>query len=451
MPKFDYDLFVIGAGSGGVRASRMAAQTGAKVAVAEERYLGGTCVNVGCVPKKLLVYASHYAEAFKEAEGFGWQVGERSFSWKNLIAKKDAEIARLNGIYRTLLDNAGVELVEGRGHLVDAHTVQVGDQTYSAKHILVAVGGWPDIPTFPGCEHAINSNAVFHLEEQPKRVLIVGGGYIAVEFAGIFNGMGSQVTQLYRGELFLRGFDADVRTHLRDEMIKKGVDLRFNMNVEKIEKTDNGLACLLTDGSTHTADVVFYATGRSALTQNLGLKEAGVDTNERGVVIVDEYSKTSADSVYAIGDVTDRINLTPVALHEGMALVETLFKNNPTKPKYDNVASAVFSQPACGSVGLAEHEAREKGFDVEVYRSAFKPMKHSLSGLEERTMMKIIVCKKTDKVLGIHMVGPDAGEIIQGFAVAMKVGVTKAQLDATIGIHPTSAEELVTMRTPVQG
>jgi glutathione reductase (NADPH) len=272
-----------------------------------------------------------------------------------------------------------------------------------------------------------------------------------VEFAGIFNGMGSQVTQLYRGELFLRGFDADVRTHLRDEMIKKGVDLRFNMNVEKIEKTDNGLACLLTDGSTHTADVVFYATGRSALTQNLGLEEAGVDTNERGVVIVDEYSKTSADSVYAIGDVTDRINLTPVALHEGMALVETLFKNNPTKPKYDNVASAVFSQPACGSVGLAEHEAREKGFDVEVYRSAFKPMKHSLSGLEERTMMKIIVCKKTDKVLGIHMVGPDAGEIIQGFAVAMKVGVTKAQLDATIGIHPTSAEELVTMRTPVQG
>ena len=449
MTEYDYDLFVIGAGSGGVRASRMAAQTRARVAVCEERYLGGTCVNVGCVPKKLLVYASHYAEAFEEAQGFGWNVGPRTFDWKTLIEKKDAEIARLNGIYKNLLDNSGVELIEGRGHLIDAHTVQVGDKTYSAKTILVAVGGWPDIPHFPGCEYATNSNGIFYLKEQPKRVLIVGGGYIAVEFAGIFNGMGSQVTQLYRGDLFLRGFDIDVRTHLRDEMIKKGVDLRFNINVDKIEKTSDGLVCHLTDGSTHTADVVLYATGRSALTQNLGLEAAGVGTDERGVIMVDAYSKTSADSVYAIGDVTDRVNLTPVAIHEAMALVETLFKNNPTKPVYANVASAVFSQPPCASVGLAEHEAKEHGHNFDIYRSSFKPMKHTISGLEERTMMKIIVCKNCDQVLGIHMVGPEAGEIIQGFAVAVKIGITKKQLDSTIGIHPTSAEELVTMRDPI--
>jgi len=449
MNHMDFDLFVIGAGSGGVRASRIAAQLGAKVAVAENRYLGGTCVNVGCVPKKLMVQAAQYAEDFVDAAGFGWTVGERDFNWTTFIGRKDHEIQRLNQIYGNLLEGAGVTLVQGQARFIDAQTVQVGDQQYTAKHILIATGSWPYTPEFPGAEHTITSNEIFHLPEQPQRVLIVGGGYIAVEFAGILHGMGSQVTQIYRGDLFLRGFDQDLRCALRDAMRSKPIDLRFNTNIAGITKTETGLHVTLTDGSEQEVDCVLMATGRKPLIDGLGLDQVGVALSETGSIAVDAYSKTNIDSIYAIGDVTDRMNLTPVALHEGTCLAHTLYGDQPMSPTYDNVASAVFSQPPCASCGLTEEEARED-FDVAIYRSTFKPMKNTLSGRDEKSMMKLIVDKKTDRVLGFHMVGPDAGEMMQGLAVAMKCGVTKKQLDATIGIHPTAAEEWVTMRTPVE-
>lgn len=450
MSSFDYDLFVIGAGSGGVRASRMAASKfGKRVAVAEDRHLGGTCVNVGCVPKKLLVYASHYSEDFHEAKGYGWTVGERSFDWRSLIANKDREIERLNGIYGNLLSNAGVDLIEGRATVVDANTVAVNGKHYTAEKILVAVGGWPVVPDIPGKEHVITSNEAFYLGDLPKRVIVVGGGYIATEFAGIFNGLGSQVTQLYRGPLFMRGFDQDVRTFLADEMRKKGVDLRFDSNIASVVKNDDGLVATLEDGSTVETDVVMYATGRAPKVDGLGLENAGVEMRGNGAVAVNDAFQTSVPSIYALGDVTDRLQLTPVAIAEAMILVHNLYGGQNSKMDYDNVPTAVFSQPNIGTVGLTEEEAREKYGDVDVYKADFRPMKHTLSGSEERTLMKLIVDKASDRVVGLHMVGPDAGEITQGMGIAIKAGATKADFDATIGIHPTSAEEFVTMRDPV--
>jgi len=445
----DVDLFVIGAGSGGVRASRMSAAAGARVAVAEERYLGGTCVNVGCVPKKLLVYASHFAEDFEDAAGFGWTVGERRFDWPALIAAKDAEILRLNGIYRRLLDDAGVERIEGRARLVDPHTVEVAGRRVTAENILVATGGWPHLPETPGIEHAITSNEIFHVKELPRRAVVVGGGYIAVEFAGILHGMGAHVVQCYRGPLFLRGFDDDVRRHLAEEMRKKRIDLRFETDVVGIEKTDAGLRVELTSGDFVETDAVLYATGRVPLSADLGLEEAGVEIGPKGEVPVDAYSRTNVPHIWAIGDVTDRVNLTPVAIHEGMAFARTLFGGEATKPDHRDVPSAVFSQPSIGSVGLTETEAREHYGEIDVYRSVFRAMKHTLSGRDEKTLMKLLVDRATDRVVGCHMVGPEAGETVQGLGIALKCGATKAQFDATIGIHPTSAEEFVTMREPV--
>jgi glutathione reductase (NADPH) len=447
MAQYDYDLFTIGAGSGGVRASRMSASYGAKVAVAEERYLGGTCVNVGCIPKKLLVYAAHFGEDFEDAVGFGWTVGERHIDWAKLIVNKNTEISRLNGVYRKLLQDSGVSIMESRAEVIDPHTVVIDGKKTTAKYILIAVGSWPMVPEFAGAEHAITSNEIFFLPTLPHKMIIVGGGYIGVEFAGIFHGLGVEVTQLYWDRLFLRGFDDDCRKTLADEMRKKGIDLRFNADIEKIEKSGASLLATLNEGATIEADQILYATGRVPNTASLGLEETGVQIKDGGAVIVDDYSKTNVDSIYAIGDCTDRMMLTPVAIAEGRAVAETLFNNNPMKPKYINVPSVVFSQPNLGTVGLTETEARERYINIDVYKTIFRPLKHTLSGRTESTMMKIVVDHTTDKVLGCHMVGPEAGEIIQGLAVAMNCGATKAQFDATIGIHPTAAEEFVTMRT----
>jgi glutathione reductase (NADPH) len=449
MAQYDYDLFTIGAGSGGVRASRMSASFGAKVAVAEERYLGGTCVNVGCIPKKLLVYASHYGEDFSDAAGFGWTVGEPRLDWAKLIANKNKEITRLNGVYRKILGDSSVEILDGHAEILDPHTVTLDDKKITAKYILVAVGGWPVVPKFPGCKYAITSNEAFYLPSLPKRVIIVGGGYIGVEFAGIFHGLGAHTTQLYRGKFFLRGFDDDIRAALADEMSKRGIDLRFEMDIVRIDKFGDILHATLIDGSVIETNQILYATGRMPKTLGLGLERAGVQISETGAVIVDEYSKSNVESIYAIGDCTDRMMLTPVAIAEGMAVANTLFNDKPMRPNYLNVPTAVFSTPSCGTVGLTETEARARNFKVDVFRSFYKPLKHTLTGRDERTMMKLVVDQTTDRVLGCHMVGPDAGEIIQGLAVALNCGATKAQFDATIGIHPTAAEEFVTMRSKV--
>ena len=447
MAKYDYDLFTIGAGSGGVRASRVAASYGAKVAIAEERYLGGTCVNVGCIPKKLLVYAAHFREDFEDAAGFGWSVGERGVDWATLIANKNTEIQRLNGVYQRLLETAGVTIIRGQAQLLDAHTVAVGDERYTAEYILIATGSWPTAPEIPGAEHAITSNEAFYLPSLPRRIIIVGGGYIGVEFASIFHGLGVEVTQLYRGPLFLRGFDDDVRDTLAEEMKKKGIDLRFQTSVDKIEKTGSGLRATLTGGAVLEADVVMFATGRHPNTHGIGLERARVQLDSKGAVVVDPYSRTSAPNIYAVGDCTNRMMLTPVAIAEGRAVAETLFNNNPMKPEYANVPTAIFSSPNVGTVGLMESEARERYGKIDIYKTRFRPLKHTLSGRDEMTMMKLVVDRATDRVLGCHMVGPEAGEIIQGLAVAITCGATKAQFDATIGIHPTAAEEFVTMRT----
>lgn len=449
MAEYDYDLFTIGAGSGGVRASRVSASFGAKVAVAEERYLGGTCVNVGCIPKKLLVYASHYGEDFDDMPGYGWTAGERRFDWAKLIANKNKEIQRLNGVYRKILGDAGVELFEGHAEVVDPHTVAVDGKRFTAKYILAAVGSWPMVPKFPGSDHAITSNEAFFLPSLPEKVIVVGGGYIGVEFAGIFHGLSARTTQLYRGDLFLRGFDDDIRKTLAEEMRKRGVDVRFKTDIIKIEKSGDVLKAALTDGSVIEANQILYATGRGSKTPNLGLAKARVKLKDNGAVEVDEYSKSTVDSIYAIGDCTDRMMLTPVAIAEGMALANTLFNSKPTKPGYMNVPTAVFSTPNCGTVGLTEQEARRRGFEIDIYRTSFRPLKHTMTGRDERTMMKLVVDQVSDKVLGCHMVGPDAGEMIQGLAVALNCGATKAQFDQTIGIHPTAAEEFVTMRTKV--
>ena len=447
--RYDFDLFVIGAGSGGVRASRMSAGLGARVAVAEERYLGGTCVNVGCIPKKLFVHAAHYSEDFEDAAGFGWSVGERRFDWARLLANKDREIERLNGVYARLLDAAGVTRLEGRARLVDAHTIAVGERRWTAEHVLIAVGGWPSLPRIPGIELALSSNEMFHLKDLPRRAIVVGGGYIAVEFAGILHGLGVEVVQLYRGELFMRGFDDDVRTALAREMRKKGIDLRFGANPARLERRGEELRAVLEDGSVLQADAVLYATGRLPLTADLGLDVAGVALDADGAVVVDEYSRSSVPNIWAIGDVTHRLQLTPVAIHEAMCLAQTLFGGRPTRPDHEDVASCVFSAPPVGSVGLTEAQARARHGDVLIYRTSFRPLKHTLSGRDEQTLMKLVVDRASDRVLGAHMVGPDAGEIIQGIAIAIKLRATKAQFDATVGIHPTAAEEFVTMRTPV--
>lgn len=448
MEELDYDLFVIGGGSGGVRAARMAAGFGARVALAEERYFGGTCVNVGCIPKKLFVYASHFREEFRAAAGYGWQVPAPAFDWRRLRENKDAEIARLNGVYRRLLENAGVAIFEDRARLEGPQRVAVAGRSITAERILVATGGWPDVPDIPGQEHVSTSNEIFHLDALPERLLIVGGGYIAVEFAGIFHGLGVPTTQLYRRELFLRGFDEDLRRELAEAMRRDGVDLRFGVNVTRIDRHGEGLTATLTDGGTIEADCILYATGRRPLTGDLGLEAAGVRTRDNGAIIVDEQYRTNVPSIYAVGDVTDRVNLTPVALAEGMAFARNNYAGVDSGVDYEFVPSAVFSQPTIGTVGFTEAEARERFGDVAVFKSRFTPLKHSMTGIEEKTFMKMLVRRSDDRVVGVHMLGPEAGEIIQGLAVAMRAGATKTCFDTTIGIHPTAAEEFVTMREP---
>ncbi|TBU97277.1 glutathione-disulfide reductase [Stutzerimonas kirkiae] len=447
----DFDLFVIGAGSGGVRAARFAAGFGARVAVAESRYLGGTCVNVGCVPKKLLVYAAHYAEEFEQASGYGWNIEGAGFDWKTLIANKDREIQRLNGIYRKLLLDSGVTLLEAHARIVDAHTVEVEGRRYSTEHILIATGGWPSLPDIPGKEHAITSNEVFALDALPERVLVVGGGYIAVEFASIFHGCGARTRLLYRGEQFLRGFDQALRTHLQEELTRKGVELSFNSDIVRIDRqADGSLLATLKDGGTLVADCIFYATGRKPMLQGLGLAQSQVELDQRGYIAVDEHYRTSVPSILAIGDVIGRVQLTPVALAEGMAVARRLFQPQEyRKVDYDGIPTAIFSLPNMATVGLTEEQAREQGYQVRVFQSRFRVMKLSLTESQERTLMKLVVDAETDRVLGCHMAGAEAGEIIQGLAVALKAGATKRMLDDTLGIHPTAAEEFVTMRTPL--
>ena len=427
----------------------MAASFGAKVAVAEERYLGGTCVNVGCIPKKLFVYASEFGEAFSDAAGFGWEIGPRRLDWAKLIANKNHEIARLNVVYRRLLSDAGVTMIEDRANLVDAHTVVIGGLQYTAKYILIASGSWPSVPKVPGVEHATTSNEAFFLERRPERVIIVGGGYVAVEFAGIFHGMGTQVTLVHRGAKLLRGFDEDLRDALGREMAKRGIAIRFNSNVMRIEK-DGSIRAHLDDGNALDADVIMYATGRTPNTRGFGLEEVGVKLDDVGAVIVDSYSQSSVSSIYAVGDCTNRLSLTPVALAEGRAVAETLFNGRPMEMDHAGVPSAVFSQPNVGTVGLTEDEARRRFDKVAIYTTSFHPLKHTLSERGEMTFMKLVVDVKTDRVVGCHMIGNDAGEIIQGMAIALKCNATKAQFDATIGIHPTSAEEFVIMGTEVK-
>ncbi len=447
--EYDYDLFVIGAGSGGVRAARFSANAGARVAVAEDSFMGGTCVNVGCIPKKLFVYASHFHEDFSDAAAYGWTVKPDSFDWRTLVDNKDKEIKRLNGIYERLLEGSGVTIVDGRATVVDPHTVEVAGKQYTAEHILVAAGSWPTDLRYEGGEHVISSNEAFYLDELPKKVIVEGGGYIAVEFAGIFNGLGVDTTLVYRGPLIMRGFDEDIRQHLMGEMEKKGITMKLNASFEKVEKTDTGLTVHLSDGTSIEADTVMSAIGRRPKVTGLGLEEVGVKLKENSAVIVDDYFQTSVPSIYAVGDIIDRYQLTPVALAEGMAVSKTLYRDTPSVVDYEYIPTAVFSQPPIGTVGLMEDEAREKYGDILLFKSTFRTLKNTLTGSDEQTFMKMIVDKASDKVVGIHMVGPDAGEMIQGFAVALKAGATKALFDSTIGIHPTSAEEFVTMREPV--
>ena len=453
MAEFDYDLFVIGAGSGGVRASRMAASYGGRVGIAEERYLGGTCVNVGCVPKKLFVYASHYREDFHDAEGYGFDPVTPGFDWRRLRDNKDAEIERLNGIYGGLLEGAGVTVHDGRAVLRDAHTVAIGNATFRARNILIATGSWPFVPNIPGAELAVTSNEMFHLEQLPRQAVVVGGGYIAVEFAGILAGLGVDTTLIYRGSLFLRGFDDGIRRFVADEIRKKGVKLQFDTDVTSIEALPDGQRRLHLGGdgaSTLDTGLVLYATGRRPLVEGLGLEAAGVVLNERGAIEVDDDFRTSAPNIYALGDVIDRFQLTPVAIAEGMALAKALFRGEAVKMDYEAIPTAVFCQPNIGTVGPTETDARQRYGHIKVFESEFRPMKHTMTGGAERTFMKLIVSADDDRVVAAHMVGPDSGEIIQGLAVAIKAGATKAHFDATVGIHPTAAEEFVTMREPVR-
>ena len=449
MSRYDYDLITIGAGSGGVRASRLSGKYGAKVAIVEGTRVGGTCVLRGCVPKKLLVYGAHYAHHFDDAVGYGWTVGQATHDWGAMIAAKNKELDRLEGVYNRMLRDANVEVINGRGVLGDAHTVEVDGKRLTAEKILVATGGWPVVPDFPGKDHVITSNEALELKERPKRIVIFGGGYIAVEFAGIFAALGSEVHIIIRAGEILRGFDQDVRATLSAELQKQGIKIQRDCLIRSIEPCDDGsYSVMLNMGEEIRCDKVMFATGRAPNTANIGLEAVGVKLNARNGVAVDADSRSSVENIFAIGDVTDRVNLTPVAINEGRCFAETFFNKNPMQMDHANVPAAVFSHPPVSVVGLTEEQAR-KNHKVRVFISRFKPMVHTLSGRDERTMMKLIVDKATDKVLGCHMVGEDAPEIIQGLAVAIKCGATKAQFDATVGIHPTSAEEFVTMRDPV--
>lgn len=451
---FDFDLFVVGGGSGGVRAARMAAETGARVALAEEFRMGGTCVIRGCVPKKLLVYASGFSSAFEDARGFGWSVGHRSFDWNALISAKDRELERLEGIYRSNLGKAGVEVFDCRAEVVGPHTVRLaaGDR-HVAKHVLIATGGSPFVPDVPGSEYAITSNEVFDLDGLPSRSIIVGGGYIACEFAGILNGLGSTVTQLYRGEQILRGFDGGIRQAVAEGMCNRGIRLCLETNVISIEKSGDRLSVTDSNGTKHDADIVLYATGRRPNTGNLGLGEVGIELGAGGEIVVDAYSRTSVPSVYAVGDVTDRVNLTPVAIREGVAFVRTVFEGVPMKPDHQTVPTAVFTQPEVGTVGLTEEQVKSEGSgssNFDIYESTFRPMSSALSGRDELMLMKLVVARSTGKVLGCHIVGPGAAEMIQLAGIAVKMGAGKDDFDRTVAVHPTAAEELVTMARPAR-
>ena len=454
MQTYDFDFFVIGGGSGGVRAARMAGQRGARVALAEVADMGGTCVNVGCIPKKLYSYAAHFADFFEESHGFGWEGKAPTFNWETLKTNRAKEIKRLNGIYVNLLDGAGVKIIKGWATLVNANTVKVGDQPYSAKNILISTGGTALVPAVEGHEHVVTSDHMFDLNPFPKRLLVVGAGYIACEFTSIFNGLGSQVTQIHRGDKVLTGFDEDVRSFIAAEMTKTGVSFKFKTEVASITKKPDGLHVKTKDGANLTVDTVLYATGRIANSSGLGLGAVGVDVNAAGAIKVNDQYQTSVPSIYALGDVTARVQLTPVALGEAMVVVDQLFGpatgKAPRSMSYDFIPTAVFTHPNIGTVGYTESQARDKFDNVSVYRADFKALKHTLSGSTERTLMKLLVDDSTDRVVGLHMVGPDAGEVVQGFAVAMKAGATKAVFDSTIGIHPTMAEEFVTMREPVK-
>jgi glutathione reductase (NADPH) len=460
MVDFEFDLLVVGGGSGGVRAARMAAQRGARVALVEAQAMGGTCVNVGCIPKKLYSYAAHFAESFEESHGFGWVGAAPTLDWSALKASRAREITRLNGIYLQLLKSSGVQIIEGWASLVDTHTVEVAGQRYSAKNLLIATGGTPSVPDIAGREHVITSNEIFDIEPFPKRLLVVGGGYIACEFASIFNGLGAKVTQLYRGAQVLRGFDDDVRSFISTEMLKAGVDLRLNADVANITQTPSDtkntgpLRVHLADGTTLEVDAVLYATGRVPNVKGIGLEALGVAQKTDGAIQVNTHYQTSVPNIYAVGDVTARVQLTPVALGEAMVVVDHLLGpvagKAPRAMSYDFIPTAVFTHPNIGTVGFSEVDARAQFGNIRVYKSEFKALKHTLSGSMERSFMKLLVDDASDRVVGLHMVGAEAGEIVQGFAVAMKAGATKAVFDSTIGIHPTAAEEFVTMREPVK-
>ncbi|WP_298932631.1 glutathione-disulfide reductase [uncultured Ruegeria sp.] len=448
---FDYDLFVIGGGSGGVRAARVAAgETGAKVALAEEDRYGGTCVIRGCVPKKLMVFASEFADTVGDAQAYGWDIQPCAFNWETFRGKLHAELDRLEGIYRSILKNNGVESFDQRAHLVDAHTVELADgMRRTAKHILVATGGRPVVPAFPGSELAITSNEIFHLEKLPETMLIVGGGYIACEFAGIMNGLGVKTTQFYRGAQILRGFDDEARGLISEEMCQNGIDVHLGTNVLEMKKQGDKIWVKATNGSEQLFDTVMYATGRAPNADDLGLEALGVERGRKGEVVVDDYSQTAVPSIFAIGDVTDRVNLTPVAIREGMAFVETVFKGNPTPVDHELIPTAIFTQPEMGTVGLSEEEAAEQE-PIEVYATSFKPMQKAFAGGTQRVLMKLIVSQATRKVLGCHIVAPGAGEMIQLAGIAVKIGATKEDFDRTVAVHPVMAEELVTMRQPVR-
>lgn len=448
MASYDFDLFVIGAGSGGVRLARMSGAMGARVAVAEDRYLGGTCVNVGCVPKKLMVYASHTLEDLEDAAGYGWTLdGNLKLDWKRLIENKNKEISRLNGIYGSLLENNDVQIIDGRAAIEGPHSVRVGDTLYTAERIVIATGSWPRMPGIPGAEHMISSNEFFFLKELPKKAVVLGGGYIAIELAGILNGLGVETSLIYRGEQILRGFDEEVRSFVSNEVTNKGIKIILNDNIKAVDKQDGQYLVQLESGKKIGTDLVLSAIGREPNTSGLGLETVGVKTKDNGGIDVDSFFQTNIPSIYALGDVTGGIQLTPVALAEGMFLAKQFFaEQKPAMVDYDFIPTAVFCQPNVATVGLSEEKAKELIDDVQVFVSSFKPMKHTMSGRNERSMMKLVVDRKTDRVVGAHMVGPEAGEIIQGIAIAIKAGATKAQFDSTIGIHPTAAEEFVTMR-----
>jgi len=447
MADYEYDLITLGAGSGGVRASRLAGGYGAKVAVCEEDRVGGTCVLRGCIPKKLLIFGAHYADHMEDAVNYGWTIGGAHHDWQTLIRNKNSELDRLNGIYLNILKDNNVDLKQGRAVVIDDHTVEVGGERLTTENILIAVGGWPNLPSIPGIEHAITSNEALELPILPKKVVIVGGGYIAVEFAGIFSGFGSSVTEIIRGEEVLRGFDNDIRKSLSEEMRKRDIKILAKTEVTEIKKSGQNLLVTLNSGSVIETDCIMYATGRAANTKGLGLEKAGVELKKDGSIVVDKCNRTSRSNIYAVGDVTDRIQLTPVAIQEGHALADMLFNKNKQFVDYSNVPSAVFSTPPIAVVGLTEEEAKEQFEYIDVYESNFKPLVHTISGRDERTFMKLVVDSKTDVVLGCHMMGIDAPEIIQGIAIAIKCGAKKGQFDATTGIHPSSAEEFVTMRS----